>query len=156
MLPHLWSVLTTILLLFVTSCTGISHDFTCSMYTEPTYPQANAKDSLLCVNQIAEEGQYMKAYELAVPWAESGDPDFQYTVGSLLQNDSVLPELSRTERHSRSLAWITKSALQGNMNALRMMSRIYRRGLLGVEKNNETADCWERVMNGLDSPEVCI
>lgn len=109
------------------------------------------------VTSAVESGDYGKAYDLTYPFAESGDPEAQFSLGLFLGwgfgHDSENP--SEQEREQRSLLWIKKAAVQGHDKATKLMSDAYAHGWYGLSKDEQLSLCWKEANNNPIKAKEC-
>ncbi len=76
-----------------------------------------------------ERGDYETSHKVLQPLAESGDPRAQYLLGILYLNGFV-----EAPAQDAALSWLTKAAMQGDVQAQSELARMYRMGD-GVEQD---------------------
>ncbi len=107
--------------------------------------------------EAIENGDYKTAFNLILPYAESGDAEAQFAVALILgwgySPDSANPSIA--ERESRSLMWIRKAAVQGHPQATDLLSDSYKNGWYGLAKNSELSECWASAANSTEVARRC-
>jgi len=81
-----------------------------------------------------DQGNYSRALQLLLPYAEQGDSRAQFQVAQTY---------SKLERFVEAVTWARKAALQGNVRAALYLGRIYDFGE-GVPEDDEAAVKWYR------------
>lgn len=103
-------------------------------------------------------GDYRKVVELAMPRAQAGDPEFQFSVGFTMLEWLADPKPKTVPRHSEkdALAWIYKAAKAGLPQAAAVLSSAYRFGNFTFPKNPDLDECWRKVEVGDQKADVCL
>jgi len=85
-----------------------------------------------------------QAYRIALPYAKSGELDFEYFIsGILLYADwAPIDSLSAADRRRLGLTWLRRAAEGNSHAALRELSDSYRVGRIGLPVDGELADCF--------------
>lgn len=103
-----------------------------------------------------ERRDFGEAFATALPYANAGIGEFQFTLGILLEmgyNEDG--RLSYIERETQSLSWYLQAALNCNRPAMERLSDIYTHGWLGRPKNLEIGQCWMTASIGETKPAIC-
>ena len=104
-----------------------------------------------------ERGDWERAYEIALPYAEAGNIEAQWMVGLLLEGeeDDGFLGLSKDERLSEAFRWIATVAKRGHDLAARAVADSYENGWNGRVVEAVLAECWGRVANGEKKASEC-
>lgn len=94
--------------------------------------------------KLVEQGKLNEAYELTLPFAKAGNADAQFALGVLLLSDEIKlpPECLGVARSRLALCWVEKAALQGNVEACKVLADSYEKGFNGVPVNPKLAKLW--------------
>lgn len=105
-----------------------------------------------------ENGDLQAAYDAALPCAEEGLAEYEFTVGLLIDADveGEVFGLSETERDAAALQWLLKAAAQDHEEAARMLAVAYEHGHFGLSPSASLARCWEEMAEGREKPQLCL
>jgi len=104
-----------------------------------------------------EYGDYQRAYDLLLPYAESGNAEAQFSIG-LLVGWGFGEETSRSSISSRekaSLEWLFRAAANGHRKAAKLVSKAYAEGWGRMSVDNGLSRCWALVSRGVEKPKNC-
>ena len=98
-----------------------------------------------------------RAYEVSRLLAETGDIEWQWAAGVLLQgeDDHGLLGLTKEERLSEAFRWIATAAKAGHEIAAGAVADSYANGWNGRVANAALAECWRLVADGDKKPAEC-
>lgn len=104
-----------------------------------------------------ESGDFGKAIDLALPRAEAGDPEFQFSVGYLALMWLEAPAPKEPPRYSlqQALSWIRQAAEQGLPQAAGFLRAGYEWGRYTLPKNPELEECWRKVEAAKQKAYIC-
>ena len=106
--------------------------------------------------EAANSGHPAEAYRLWLPLAQSGDREVQESVALLLASgQDIGVKLSQSERDSLTLAWVTRSARNGQPSAMKWLAGAFEHGWMGLTKNDSASRCWAGAAGGERSTDEC-
>ena len=107
--------------------------------------------------QAILECDYLTAIKIALPLAENGEPEAQFTVGfvSLLWLDSDCSDDTPIYDQQEAMVWIKQAACQGVVQAAELIENAYKFGKHGLPENTALASCWASVSNEERLPSEC-
>ena len=122
-----------------------------------SYHEVNMEAISEEVSDAVVEGNYEKALELALPYAESGDPEALFTVGMMMLEWIGDPNASSepTVSAEKALVYVRKSADLGVTQAAGLIRAGYQFGRYSLPKNEGLAKCWRMVERGQKTASEC-
>lgn len=109
------------------------------------------------VSDAVVEGNYEKALELTLPYAEGGDPEALFTIGMMMLEWIGDPTASSkpTFTAEEALVHVRKSADLGVTQAAGLLRAGYQLGRYSLPNNEELAKCWRMVERGQKAASKC-
>ena len=105
-----------------------------------------------------QRGDFGGAIALAMPKAEQGDAEFEFTVGYLklewLENPDAIEPPEHTAQDG--LLWVRKAAAKGVPQAAGLLSSGYKWGWYGLPKDEALHTCWRNVEIYSQDPDSCV
>jgi len=93
----------------------------------------------------AKAGDYNKVYQLGLPFALKGDPEFEYGLSGVLLfygEGSKIDGVADQDRRHLGMMWLRKAAEGGSDEALEELALFYRWGEKGLPRDPELSDCF--------------
>ena len=121
--------------------------------------QAGTDEQLeAAANEAFEAGDFGKAIGLALPRAQAGDPEFQFSVGYLAVTWLEAPSPKEPPRYSleEAMSWIRKAAAQDLPQAAGFLRSGYEWGHYMLPKNPTLEACWRKVESAAQRAATCI
>lgn len=108
--------------------------------------------------EASELGDFGKAIDLALPRAQAGDPEFEFSVGYLAVMWLEAPSPKEPPRYSleEAVTWIRKAAARDSPQAAGFLRASYEKGRYGLPKDPALEACWRKVELAEQSAGVCI
>ena len=104
-----------------------------------------------------DSGDLERAFETTLALAETGDIEWQWMAGLMLEGeeDDGFLGLSKEERLSEAFLWIATAAKGGHDIAANAVADSYANGWNGRLVNVALAECWRQVADGQKKPSDC-
>ncbi|MEM9257845.1 MAG: hypothetical protein AAGA91_20610 [Pseudomonadota bacterium] len=119
--------------------------------------EANMEEISKEANEAIIDGDYDKAMKLALPYAESNDPEALFTVGMIMLEwlgDSAATS-KPTFTAEDALAYVRKAADAGVTQAAGILRAGYQFGRYSLPEDEELAKCWRSVERGEKQAAEC-
>ena len=121
-------------------------------------PESSARQGEDAFAIAMADGDYRRAINLMMPKASDGDPEYEFAVGRLLLEWIEDPQAKELPEHSakEALAWIYRAEKAGVPQASGTLREGYERGRFSLSKNTVLEECWRKVENDEQTPDVCL
>lgn len=122
------------------SCAQISNRSPLFMVCDP---QMNDQREELA-EQLFKDMKVEDLLELANPCAEAGNSYYQFSLGTIYINESMMAAMNRKGDPKQAFKWFIKAAEQGHEDAILILMDAYEGGDMGLAKDETQYIHWKK------------
>ncbi|MGO4552515.1 hypothetical protein AB4059_15625 [Lysobacter sp. 2RAF19] len=108
-------------------------------------------------DEALQAGDFGRAIDLALPKAQAGDPEYQFSVGylALVWLEAASPKKPPRYSSEEAMSWIGKAAAQDSPQAAGILRSGYEWGRYMLPKNAALEVCWRKVESEEQGASIC-
>ena len=139
-------ILIILILIDITACAKNTKDST--LFTTCDIKMNDKREEL--AEKLFEESKIKELIKLSNPCAEAGDSYYQFSLGIIYMNSSMMEVINSKVDYNRAYKWLTKAANQGYEDAILILIDAYSQGDMGIEKNTKKLKYWKERLNNMN------
>ena len=93
--------------------------------------------------RLFEESKIEELIKLSKPCAEKGHPFYQFSLGIIYMNSSMMKVINRKVDYNLAYKWMIKAANQGYEDAILILIDAYSQGDMGIDKDMSKYKYWK-------------